>query len=67
MTGKVKFFNEKKGFGFIVAENGKEAFVHFSAIKMDGYKTLKENQAVEFDLVESPKGLKADNVKAINS
>ena len=64
-TGTVKWFNESKGFGFISQEDGGEdVFVHFRAIKGDGFKTLKEGQKVEFDLVQGPKGLAAENVVA---
>lgn len=63
-VGKVKWFNNAKGFGFI-REDGKEEdiFAHFSTITMDGYKTLKAGQEVEFDLSEGPKGLHAINIK----
>ena len=61
-TGKVKWFNEKKGYGFIEREGGKDVFVHFSAIKGDGFKTLTEGQSVEFDVVEGEKGPQAVNV-----
>lgn len=63
-VGKVKWFNNAKGFGFI-REEGKEEdiFAHFSTITMDGYKTLKAGQEVEFDLSEGPKGLHATNIK----
>ncbi len=64
MRGKVKWFNESKGYGFIEPESGKDVFVHFSAIKMDGYKTLTEGQEVEFDVTEGPKGPQASNVTA---
>jgi CspA family cold shock protein len=62
-TGKVKWFNNAKGFGFI-QEEGREddIFAHFSTIKMDGYKTLKAGQAVSFELQEGPKGLHATNI-----
>lgn len=62
--GKVKWFNNAKGFGFI-REDGKEEdiFAHFSTINMDGYKTLKAGQEVQFDLTEGPKGLHATNIK----
>ena len=60
--GKVKWFNAEKGFGFIEREEGNDVFVHFSAIMMDGYKTLNEGQAVEFELVEGAKGAQAINV-----
>ncbi len=61
-TGKVKWFNEKKGYGFIEREDGKDVFVHFSAIKGDGFKTLTEGQAVEFEVIEGDKGPQAINV-----
>ncbi len=64
-TGKVKWFNSKKGFGFIEREDGDDVFVHYSAIDMDGFKVLQEGQEVEFDIVEGEKGLQAANVKSI--
>lgn len=60
--GKVKWFNEKKGFGFIEQEGGGDVFVHFSAIQGDGFKTLTEGQEVEFDVVDGKKGPQASNV-----
>ncbi|MCL4474881.1 MAG: cold-shock protein [Nitrospirae bacterium] len=60
--GKVKWFNEAKGYGFIQQDNGPDVFVHFSAIKTEGFKTLAEGQRVQFDIVEDEKGLKAANV-----
>ncbi|MFH1263582.1 MAG: cold-shock protein [Pseudomonadota bacterium] len=60
--GRVKWFNDSKGFGFIVNDAGKDIFVHFSAIAGEGYKTLREGQPVNFDCVEGPKGLHAQNV-----
>ncbi|HVP38658.1 MAG TPA: cold-shock protein [Candidatus Saccharimonadales bacterium] len=61
-SGTVKWFNEVKGFGFISQEGGDDLFVHYSAIQGNGFKTLKEGQAVEFDIVQGPKGLQAANV-----
>ena len=60
--GTVKWFNERKGFGFIERENGSDVFVHFSSIKDDGFKTLKDGQAVEFTVVNNEKGESADEV-----
>jgi CspA family cold shock protein len=65
MQGKVKWFNAEKGFGFIETEEGTDVFVHFSAIAMEGYKTLEEGAAVEFDVVEGAKGPQATDVKRI--
>ena len=62
MTGKVKWFNAEKGYGFIEREDGGDVFVHFSAIQGDGFKTLEEGQAVEFDVVEGTRGEQAANV-----
>ena len=62
-TGKVKWFNDAKGFGFISQENGKDVFVHHTAITMDGFRTLSEGDPVEFEVVDGPKGLQASNVK----
>ncbi len=61
-TGKVKWFNESKGFGFIEQESGSDVFVHYSSIQGDGFKTLAEGQDVEFELTEDAKGAKAINV-----
>ncbi len=64
--GTVKWFNADKGFGFIAQEDGGEdVFVHFSAIQMNGYKVLDENQRVEFDVTQGPKGPQAENVRAL--
>jgi CspA family cold shock protein len=63
--GKVKWFNERKGFGFITAEDGNDVFVHFSTIQDSGFKTLQEGQSVSFDVQSGPKGLSAANVKAV--
>ncbi len=60
--GTVKWFNEQKGFGFIEQEDGPDVFVHFSAIQSEGFKTLHEGQAVEFDVTDGPKGAQAANV-----
>jgi len=65
VQGKVKWFNESKGFGFIEREDGDDVFVHFSAIKEEGFKTLNEGQKVEFDIVDGQKGPAAANVKKI--
>ena len=62
MTGKVKWFNSAKGYGFITGDDGKEVFVHFSAINSDGYKTLKDGEAVSYDVTEGDKGPQASNV-----
>lgn len=64
VTGRVKWFNEKKGFGFIEQQGGEDVFVHFRAIQGDGFKTLNEGQEVQFDLERGQKGLQASNVVA---
>ena len=64
--GKVKWFNDQKGYGFITPDDGsKDLFVHYSSILGDGFKSLSENQAVEYDVVQSEKGPKAANVKKV--
>ena len=63
-TGTVKWFNESKGYGFIAPDDGsQDVFVHYSAIEADGYKSLKEGQAVQYETQDGPKGLQATNVK----
>lgn len=62
MQGKVKWFNAEKGYGFIEREGGDDVFVHYSAIAMDGFKTLEEGQLVEFEIVEGSRGPQAANV-----
>lgn len=63
--GRVKWFNDKKGYGFIEQENGEDVFVHFSAVQGDGFKTLGEGQDVEFEVSDGPKGVHAQNVVKI--
>ncbi len=62
--GKVKWFNDAKGYGFIEQESGSDIFVHYTAITMEGFKTLAENQTVEYEVVEGPRGPQAANVSA---
>jgi len=62
ITGRVKWFNDAKGFGFIEREGGADVFVHYSSIQADGFRSLKENDNVEFEVREGPKGLQAANV-----
>ena len=61
-TGTVKWFNDKKGYGFISRQQGEDIFVHYSSIETKGFRTLQEGQNVEFEVVESAKGLQAENV-----
>ena len=63
--GTVKWFNNEKGYGFIAVDGGQDVFVHYSAIQSDGYKSLDENQRVEFDVVQGPKGPQADGVRIV--
>lgn len=65
VTGKVKWFNASKGYGFIEREGGPDVFVHFSAIQNEGFKTLNEGQEVEFEIEQGPKGLQAAKVKPL--
>ncbi len=64
-TGTVKWFNDKKGFGFISIEGGEDIFVHHTAIQSDGFRTLEEGDNVEFEIVKGDKGNKAENVKRV--
>ena len=63
--GSVKWFNERKGFGFIETDEGSDVFVHFSAIEDSGFRTLQEGQRVRFEILQGPKGPAASNVKAL--
>ncbi len=65
-TGKVKWFNAEKGYGFITGEDGKDIFVHYSSIQADGYRTLNENDNVTFDVIEGDRGQQASNVKVVS-
>ncbi|MDQ7801561.1 MAG: cold-shock protein [Armatimonadota bacterium] len=64
-VGTVKWFNAEKGYGFISVDGGKDVFVHYTAISMDGYRTLQEGQRVQFDIVDGRKGPQAANVKPL--
>ena len=63
--GTVKWFNDAKGYGFLSRENGEDVFVHFSAIQSNGFRSLKEGQAVQFNVVKGPKGWQAENVQVL--
>ena len=64
--GKVKWFNDQKGYGFITGEDGKDIFVHYSSINADRFKTLQEGQTVTFDLIDSDRGKQANNVTVVD-
>jgi CspA family cold shock protein len=64
-TGRVKWFNDAKGYGFIAREDGPDVFVHYSAIQGDGFRSLAEGQTVQFEITEGPKGLQATNVTKV--
>ena len=64
--GKVKWFNNQKGYGFITPENGKDVFVHHTAIRSDGFRSLQEGQKVQFDVSKGPKGWQAENVQVVS-
>lgn len=66
MLGKVKNFNNEKGYGFIKTENGKDLFFHYSELQMEGYKTVNPGANVEFEVIETEKGLRAVNIKVID-
>ncbi|WP_283650456.1 cold-shock protein [Dubosiella newyorkensis] len=66
-TGKVKWFNAEKGYGFITGEDGKDVFVHYSSIKCDGFKTLEEGQTVTYDVIESNRAQQASKVTVVNT
>jgi len=65
MTGKVKWFNSEKGYGFITTDEGQDIFAHYSQIQKDGFKSLDENERVSFDVVEGDKGPQASNIESI--
>ena len=64
--GTVKWFNNEKGYGFIAVDGGQDVFVHYSAIQSDGYRSLDENQRVEFEVTQGPKGPQADTVRIVS-
>ena len=65
-TGTVKWFNSEKGYGFIQQDDGPDVFAHFSAIQATGYRSLEENQRVEFEVVQGPKGPQADQIRVVS-
>ena len=65
--GTVKWFSDQKGYGFVTPENGKDVFVHFSAIQGEGFKTLREGESVEFEITTGPKGEQASNVRRLEA
>ena len=65
MTGKVKWFNSEKGYGFITSDEGVDVFAHFSQIQKDGFKSLEEGEAVSFEIVDGPKGPQANNIEVL--
>lgn len=65
MQGTVKWFNDSKGYGFIEGENGRDVFVHYSAIQTNGFKSLSEGQRVEFEVTDGPRGQQASNVQVL--
>ncbi len=65
-SGKVKWFNESKGFGFIEQDSGEDVFVHYSSIQTESFKTLSEGQRVDFEITDGPKGLRAENVVPVS-
>ena len=66
-TGTIKWFNNSKGYGFIIRDDGKDVFVHFKSILMDGYKTLNEGDEVQYEVEEGPKGFQARNVSKVEA
>lgn len=67
MNGKVKWFSAEKGYGFITTDDGQDVFAHFSQIQKEGFKTLEEGQAVQFDVVDSEKGQQAENIVVVEN
>lgn len=66
LKGKVKWFSDSKGYGFIEQENGPDVFVHFTSLQMEGFRTLEEGDSVEFEIVDGPKGPQASNVVKVS-